>query len=129
MDAWHEALLAGMVVAAGYGIWQMVLLIWFAVDVMAAAGQGEAPLWPDEGSVTVWTGANWLTATVMPVAFGRWGIAVCREVVPRRAEPIELVTRARSEQEAHRVAHELAAEALQDEGVEGVAIGVRLGGR
>jgi hypothetical protein len=30
----------------------------------------------------------------MPVAFGRWGVAVCREVVPRRAQPLELVTRA-----------------------------------
>jgi hypothetical protein len=104
----------------------MGLLLWFAADVFAARDAGEAALWPDERSVTVWTGKHWFTATVMRVAFGRWGIAICREVVPRRAEPLELVTRVRSEREAHRVAYELAAEALDERGAETVAIEARI---
>jgi hypothetical protein len=73
----------------------------------------------------VWTGEDWFTATVMPVAFGRWGIAVCREVVPRRAEPIELIERMRSERDAQRRARELVGEALGEGMTERVAVVAR----
>ena len=60
----------------------MGLLLCFAADVFVARDACEAALWPDERSVTVWTAEDWFTATMMPVAFGRWGVAACREVVP-----------------------------------------------
>ena len=68
---------------------------------LVTAGEVEQPhLWPDRRSLTVWTGVDWFTVTVMPVAFGRWGVAVCRDDVPRRAERLELVGRVRTEPEA-----------------------------
>lgn len=39
---------------------------------------------------------DWFTVTVIPV-FGRWGVAVCRDEAPRRAEPLEVVGRVRTE--------------------------------
>ena len=50
----------------------------------------------------------------MRVAFGRWGIAVCRDSVPRRADPFELIARERAEVAARERAGELAWLALAD---------------
>ena len=105
----------------------MGLLLCFAADVFVARDACEAALWPDERSVTVWTAEDWFTATMMPVAFGRWGVAACREVVPWRAEPIELIGRARSERDALARAHELAAAALENRRAETIAIAARAG--
>jgi hypothetical protein len=70
------------------------------VDAIVA-GEGEQPhLWPDARSLTVWTAIHWFTVTVMPVAFGRWGVAVCRDEGPRQEQPLELVARLRTEPEA-----------------------------
>jgi hypothetical protein len=69
-------------------------------------------LWPNPRSLTVWTGEDWFAVTVMPVAFGRWGMAVCRDEVPRRAEPFELVGRARTEADARDRSNELAGRVL-----------------
>jgi hypothetical protein len=122
---WHALFLVAIGGAAGYVLCTMGLLLWFAADVFAARDACEAALWPDERSVTVWTGEDWFTATVMPVAFGRWGVAVCREVVPRRAEPLELVERARSEEDALGRARELVGEVLGHRSTEWIAVNER----
>jgi hypothetical protein len=87
------------------------------------AGEVEQPrVWPDERSVTVWTGVDWFTVSVMPVAFGRWGIAVCRDEVPRGAEALELVKRVRSEQVARSWSDALVGQVLGERFIERVAV-------
>jgi hypothetical protein len=82
-------------------------------------------LWPEPQSMTVWIGEDWSTATVMAVASGRWGIAVCREVVPRGAVPLELLERARSEDDARARSYELVARTLGEGMSERVALVAR----
>ena len=100
--AWHVLLLVGIGVAVGAAIVNGFYLLCLMLD-LAAAGRVEQPImWPDRRSLTVWTGVDWFTVTVMPVAFGRWGVAVCLDEAPRRAAPLEMIWRARSEEEARR---------------------------
>ncbi len=92
-------------------------------DRLVAGGElDEVVVWPDPRSLTVWTGEDWFTVTVMPVAFGRWGVAVCHDEAPRRAEPVELVTRARGEDEAPDEARRLIGDALAGASPERVAV-------
>jgi hypothetical protein len=74
----------------------LAALVWLAVDVIAPGEVDQPVVWPDQRSLTVWTGEDWFTVTVMPVTLGRWGIAVCRDEAPRRPEPIELIGRERT---------------------------------
>jgi hypothetical protein len=96
----HALTLVAIGAAAGAAIVNAFYLLRLVLDLIAARDVGQPHIWPDELSLTVWTGLDWFTVTVMPVAFGRWGVAVCRDDAPRRAEPLELVCRARSEPEA-----------------------------
>ena len=97
---YHALLLVGIGAAAGAAIVNAFYLLRLVLDLIAAAEFEQSYVWPDPRSLTVWTGVDWFTVTVIPVAFGRWGVAVCRDDAPRRAEPLELVCRARSEPEA-----------------------------
>lgn len=108
----HPLLLVAEGTAGGYAVVTALLLVREAIDVIAAGRVDQPVVWPDPRSLTVWTGAGWFTVTVMPVAFGRWGIALCRDEAPRRATPVELVERARSEYDARSRAHELVGQAL-----------------
>jgi hypothetical protein len=96
----HPLLLVAEGAAGGYALVTAALLMREIVDVLAAGRVEQPVLWPDPRSLTVWTGEDWFTVTVMPVAFGRWGIAVCRDEAPRRARCMELVDRVRSEHDA-----------------------------
>ncbi len=120
--------LVGMGVAAGFAIGNMVLLVWFALDVIAARAE-RCSLWPDPGSLTVWTGEDWVTVTVMPVAFGRWGVAACRDAAPRRAGPLELIERERTERKARGCARLLAMQVLGDDQLESLVMVATARGR
>jgi hypothetical protein len=109
---WHALLLVGIGVAAGAAFVNLLWLLREMVDLITAGDLKEPHLWPDSRSVTVWTGTDWFTVTVMPVAFGRWGVAVCRDDAPRRAETFELVGRLRGEREARGAALLLVREIL-----------------
>jgi hypothetical protein len=98
--AWHALLLAGIGAAAGAALVNLLYLLRMMLDAIAAGDVEQPHVWPDERSVTVWTGRDWFTVTVIPVAFGRWGVAACRDAVPRRAEALELIGRLRTEPEA-----------------------------
>jgi hypothetical protein len=111
---WHALLAAATVAALGCGAWNLAALVRIVLDVVFAREDREPALWPDPDSVTVWTGMEWFTVTVMRVAFGRWGIAVCHDSVPRRADPFELIARERAEPLARERAGELARLALAD---------------
>jgi hypothetical protein len=78
----------------------LLCLLRLMLDAIVAGGVKQPHLWPDARSLTVWTGIDWFTVTVMPVAFGRWGMAACRDEAPRQAEPLELVGRLRTEAKA-----------------------------
>jgi hypothetical protein len=108
----HPLLLVGEGAAGGYALVTAALLVRELVDVIAAGRVVQPVLWPDPRSLTVWAGEDWFTVTVMPVAFGRLGIAVCWDRAPRRATPMELVERARTECDARRRADELVGQAL-----------------
>jgi hypothetical protein len=97
---WHALLLVGIGIGAGAAFVNLLCLLREMLDLITAGDLEQPHLWPDERSVTVWTGTDWFTATVMPVAFGRWGVAVCRDHAPRRAEALELIGRLRTEPEA-----------------------------
>ena len=112
MGVLHPMVLAGIGAASGYALVNLVWLALEVVDMVAAGKLEQTVLWPDPRSLTVWTGEDWFTATVMPVAFGRWGIAVCLDQAPRRPHAFELVERARTEPAARRRAHELIGQAL-----------------
>jgi hypothetical protein len=104
--------LVGIGAAAGAMIVNAFYLLRLVLDLIATHDVVQPRMWPDPRSVTAWTGVDWLTITVMPVAFGRWGIAMCRDVVPRRAGALELVKRVRSEQDALSRARALAGQVL-----------------
>jgi hypothetical protein len=110
---WHAVWLVGIGAAAGFALVNALCLLRLALDVLAAGDVGECSLWPDPCSLTVWTGTDWATVTVIPVAFGRWGVALCRDRAPRRAGPFELVHRTRSEAEALGRARLLAGQLLR----------------
>jgi hypothetical protein len=93
-------LLVGIGVAVGAAFVNLLYLLRMMLDAIVVGEVEQPHVWPDERSVTVWTGIDWFTATVMPVAFGRWGVAVCRDDAPRRAETLELIGRLRTEPEA-----------------------------
>ena len=95
--AWHVLLLVGIGVAAGAALVNLLYLLRMVLDAIVAGEVEQPHVWPDPRSLTVWTGVDWFTATVMPVAFGRWGVAVCRDDAPRRAEALELIWRSRTE--------------------------------
>ena len=115
MAAGHVAVLAGTMLVAGGVVWNAALVFWLVTDVLAAGEQDEPGVWPDPMSVSVWTGNDWFTVTVMEVAFGRWGVAVCRQPSPCRASPIELVDRVGTEQEARDRARRLVGRALNED--------------
>jgi glycosyltransferase involved in cell wall biosynthesis len=118
----HPLLLVGEGAAGGYALVTAALLVREVVDVLAAGRVEQPVVWPDPCSLTVWTGEDWFTVTVMPVAFGRWGIAVRRDEAPRRATSMELVERARSEYDARSRARELVGQALGQGMTERVAL-------
>ena len=120
---WHALLTAATVAALGCGAWNLVALVRIVVDVVFAGEGREPALWPDPDSVTVWTGMDWFTVTVMWVAFGRWGIAVCRDSVPRRADPFELIARERAEAPARERARLALADGACDQVIEPAAAG------
>src|SRR5206468_2656449 len=109
---WHALLLGGIGVAAGAAFVNLLWLLREMLDLITAGDLKEPHLWPDSRSVTVWTGTDWFTVTVMPVAFGRWGVAACRDDAPRRAEALELVKRLRTEQDARARARALVSHVL-----------------
>lgn len=108
----HAMLLVGIGAAAGAALVNLLCLLRMMVDAIVAGELEQPPVWPDDRSLTVWTGIDWFTVTVMPIAFGRWGVAVCRDEVPRRAEPLEVVARPRTEPEARGQALLLAQDVL-----------------
>jgi hypothetical protein len=121
MGVLHPLCLIGIGAASGYALVTFGMLA-LEVSDLVAAGRVEQPVvWPDRRCLTVWTGQDWFTVTVMPVAFGRWGIAVCRDVAPRRPWLRELVERAQTEQEARDCAAGLAGRVLSERLTEAVA--------
>jgi hypothetical protein len=61
----------------------------------------------------------------MLVAFGRWGVAVCRDAAPRQAAALELIGRLRTEPEARGRALFLVLDALNGGAVRDTRIWVR----
>ena len=98
--AWQAMLLVGIGIAAGAVFVNLLYLLRMLLDAIVAGEVEQPHMWPEVRSLTVWTGTDWFTATVMPVAFGRWGVAVCRDDAPRRAAALELIVRVRTEPEA-----------------------------
>jgi hypothetical protein len=126
----HILLLAGMAACGVAVVWNLAGAVRHVIDVFAAGRRDAVTVWPDPDSVTVWTGEDWFTATVMPVAFGRWGVAACRAPAPRRAGPLDLVGRERTREQARASSHQLAKQVLAENVLRGArGPAVLFGGR
>lgn len=125
----HAMLLVGIGAAAGAALVNLLCLLRMTLDAIVAGELEQAGVWPDDRSLTVWTGIDWFTVTVMPVAFGRWGVAACRDAAPRRAGPMELVGRESTEHNARARATELARHAMSFRQRETVLLVARSGSR
>jgi hypothetical protein len=83
--------LVGIGAASGCALVMLGVLVLEVTDLVAAGRVEQPVVWPDRRCLTVWTGEDWFTVTVKPVAFGRWGIAACRGVAHRRPASRELI--------------------------------------